>query len=389
MRTESIDPARSFSVGRRGQVTIRHVANLELEPDEQITLVTASGTEYDVARKDFGYYATPSLNRRLPERGLRSVLVENPDGARYLLLVEPDRIDEYRRYMDEEQMREIGWLDSPASACPACGDSARTRRFHYRKPPHGETAFASLPPEGYRRDVLECGRCGHFTSEHGMDMDALYTSEYVEATYGNDGLGDAYDRIRALPPERSDNHQRVARVCAYVRQHGARPQGQPRRVLDVGSGLCVFLAAMAEEGWEGTALDLNPYSVAHARDVVGVQAYEGSLERSRSLGRFDLITFNKVLEHVADPARVLSQARRHLEPHGLVYVELPDGEVAAECGADREEFSVDHLNVYSTDSFALLARQAGFRIQKLERIAEPSTKFTLYAFLRPVAERDQ
>jgi hypothetical protein len=52
--------------------------------------VTKSGAEYDVAAKDWGFYATPSLNGRLQQFGLRGVLIRNRGTGRYfVLLVEP------------------------------------------------------------------------------------------------------------------------------------------------------------------------------------------------------------------------------------------------------------------------------------------------------------
>jgi hypothetical protein len=78
---------------------------------------------------------------------------------------------------------------------------------------------------------------------------------------------------------------------------------------------------------------------------------------------------------------MLRRARGCLAPGGFVYVEVPDGEAAADAGADREEFFVDHWHVFSPASLALLARQAGFRTIALERLREPSGKFTLRAFL--------
>ena len=100
-------------------------------------------------------------------------------------------------------------------------------------------------------------------------------------------------------------------------------------------------------------------------------------------GRFDLITFNKVLEHVAEPVLMLQKSRNHLAPDGFVYVEVPDGECAAEAGKEREEFFIDHLHVFSLASVALLAKRAGFVLKLVERLQEPSTKYTLRAFMTP------
>ena len=71
MRVELRDPARPF---RAGSLELRDCAAIDLDPLEQVTLVTPSGGEYDVARMPWGFYATPSLNSRLRSFGLRAAL---------------------------------------------------------------------------------------------------------------------------------------------------------------------------------------------------------------------------------------------------------------------------------------------------------------------------
>jgi SAM-dependent methyltransferase len=102
---------------------------------------------------------------------------------------------------------------------------------------------------------------------------------------------------------------------------------------------------------------------------------------AEGLGRFDAVAFNKVLEHIPDPVPMLGRTARFLREGGFVYVELPDGEAAVVDGPGREEFFIDHHHIFSLASLALFARRAGFRVERVERIQEPSTKYTLYAFL--------
>lgn len=112
MRLRRNDPPRAFRVGRDRSIEIRHVADVELAPDEQITFVTGSGTEFDVVRKEWGYYATPSLNGRLRDHGLRAVLVRDPQtGRAYLLLVEAGREPEFERYVAWDGLKVVCWLD--------------------------------------------------------------------------------------------------------------------------------------------------------------------------------------------------------------------------------------------------------------------------------------
>ena len=85
MRVDRKDPPRTFMVGQG--VEIKDCGRVSLDADEQLTFVTESGAEYDVARKDWGFYASPSLNGRLKQFGLRGVLIQNKESKRYFLLL--------------------------------------------------------------------------------------------------------------------------------------------------------------------------------------------------------------------------------------------------------------------------------------------------------------
>ena len=266
-----------------------------------------------------------------------------------------------------------------AQACPLCGGTLEPA-LSWSARPEGETHFELPPGQPYEREFRACAVCGHYVSIHALDLSGLYSGAYVDATYGADGLRRTYDRIMGLPPERSDNVQRTARVDAWARAHV-----HGRSVLDVGSGLAVFPARMKEAGWEVTALDPDERAAEHARSVVGVDAVAGDFMEHDVGGSYALVTFNKVLEHVPDPVAMLARARDLLTPGGAVYVEVPDGEAAAVDGAGREEFFIEHLCAFSPASLALLCRRAGFAVALIERIREPSDKYTVYAFAQPAS----
>jgi SAM-dependent methyltransferase len=252
--------------------------------------------------------------------------------------------------------------------------------FTYDAPPAGETKFAF--PGDYARRYDRCDTCGHWFSRHAIDLAGLYGGGYVDATYGAT-MRATYDRIMALPPEKSDNTGRVTSIRRFAATHGVAADRSPR-LLDIGAGLAVFPARMkAETGWDCTALDPDPRMAAHAREVAGVAAVTGDFLTlsGEALGRFDVITFNKVLEHVEDPVAMLARCHELLALCGFVYVELPDGEAAAAEGPGREEFFIEHHHVFSPASFALLAGRAGFSPALIERLREPSGKFTLRGFL--------
>jgi SAM-dependent methyltransferase len=275
---------------------------------------------------------------------------------------------------------------TPNGACFLCQGTRWSNVFVYNSPPTGET-FYPFAARAYHREVWRCDTCGHYRSLHDLDEGALYQGGYVDAKYGDDGIRRAFERITALDPARSDNVGRVQRVLDFMgRRPAANGHGRPT-VLDVGSGLCVFLHRMKAAGWDGIALDPDERAAAHARRRVGVRAVCADFLTVEGLDCFDLVTFNKVLEHVEDPVTMLARAARYTREGGCVYIELPDGEAAVVDGPGREEFFIDHHHVFSLASLALLATHAGFRVEMVERLREPSTKYTLFAFLTPDNER--
>lgn len=104
--------SREFSVGCKKDIVIKDQGKIYLSDNEQITLMTSKNNEFDIVKKDWGYYATPSLNGRLKKFNLRSVLVRNESDQYYILMVERGLEDSFKQYIHEEKQKIICWLDS-------------------------------------------------------------------------------------------------------------------------------------------------------------------------------------------------------------------------------------------------------------------------------------
>lgn len=111
MKFHPKNPPREFRVGKDSAITLRDCGRVELAPEEQVTFTTPSGSEFDVLRKDWGYY-TPSLNGRFPEFGLLPALVSSPRGRFYLVLVEEAKRKEFLDYIAYENLEVVAWLDT-------------------------------------------------------------------------------------------------------------------------------------------------------------------------------------------------------------------------------------------------------------------------------------
>jgi hypothetical protein len=112
VKFEPKNPPRTFEVGYDAKGTIADCGTMRLASDEQITFVTETGGEYDLTRKDWGFYATPSLNGRLASFNLRGVLVKNRLDRFFVMLVERGKEDVFDRYVRQEPLTIVTWLDS-------------------------------------------------------------------------------------------------------------------------------------------------------------------------------------------------------------------------------------------------------------------------------------
>ena len=102
---------RDFTVGMRNKITIKDFGEICLDPNEQISFVTEDNSRYDVVRKEWGFYATPSVNARLKDEGFKTALVKNEIGRIFVMLVKENMIDIFQEYCRIEKQNIIKWID--------------------------------------------------------------------------------------------------------------------------------------------------------------------------------------------------------------------------------------------------------------------------------------
>lgn len=266
--------------------------------------------------------------------------------------------------------------------CNLCASEQVVLLEEITKKPTVETDYG-ITDDAYYRQVFKCSNCGVFFNHHTLiDLKTFYLGTYNHSINQNNFLG-RFKRIINLPPEQSDNVGRVNRVVAFLQDHFENVADV--KALDVGSGTCVFLHELKKYVNHTYCVDPDPTAVNHAKVEVGVSdAFQGGISDMDDSLKFDLITFNKVLEHVEDPIEQLNEAKNRLTDQGIIYVELPEGMKIYENGqiAQRAEFAVEHLTVFTDQSIRYLASEAGLQTLVSESITDPSGKYTIYSFLK-------
>jgi SAM-dependent methyltransferase len=101
------------------------------------------------------------------------------------------------------------------------------------------------------------------------------------------------------------------------------PRGRKLRLLDVGCGNGGFLQAARDAGWLTFGVEPDPLGRHHA-DKAGHEVRPHIADWSGSDEPFDAITISHVIEHVHNPAELLSRAFALMRAGGHLFVDTPN-----------------------------------------------------------------
>jgi SAM-dependent methyltransferase len=149
------------------------------------------------------------------------------------------------------------------------------------------------------------------------------------------------------------------------------------RVLDLGCGDGRFTAEIAAAGAKVIGADVARAAIdrAAARSP-GLEFARVELDAELPFAdnEFELVWASEVIEHVADTARWLSEARRVLAPRGVLLITTPShGRLRVAVGG-LERFSAplgDHLHLYTRRSLSATLTEFGFGELTVRAVSGP------------------
>jgi 2-polyprenyl-3-methyl-5-hydroxy-6-metoxy-1,4-benzoquinol methylase len=142
-----------------------------------------------------------------------------------------------------------------------------------------------------------------------------------------------------LPPESHPNYRLWANYAAFARYRGELVADilesfsslASLNILDVGFGAGGTTLALAARGAFVTAIERNPQKVQKLRQETGTQQIpvtilsDGTANNLKFANEtFDWVILQDVLEHLAEPAKAIHEARRVLKPNGWLYISTPN-----------------------------------------------------------------
>lgn len=206
--------------------------------------------------------------------------------------------------------------------------------------------------------LCEC-QCGMQWLRSGITP-AEYSEQYRGAYHR------AVDRHPGCVPyqERYEHDRRVARLRIERYAEILGPEGKGPGVefyarlqaLDVGAAAGAFVDELRAQGFDACGVDPDP-AMTRPGIIFGTSADVG--------GKFDLMTYHDVLEHVLDPRAELARAHELLAESGVLIIDVPD--VHAPNGAGEHHYKAEHPWYFTEAGLVALLQRGGFEPFHIER----------------------
>ena len=197
--------------------------------------------------------------------------------------------------------------------------------------------------------VLRCIRCGFIYASQvpdGVSVEQHYSEQYFQP----------YLETVAIHLKK----RFIKRIREIKR---LKPEG---KLLDIGSGLGVFMKLALDHGYQVLGVDVSAWACDYARKNFNLTVHTGDFNAAGyAQGSFDVITLWHVLEHVDDPAEFLRKVSRLLKEDGLLALEVPNigSFMAAIAGTCWELMAPrEHLSYFTKHTAERALLEAGFTL---------------------------
>lgn len=188
-------------------------------------------------------------------------------------------------------------------ACPICGaDRGAAKELGYRG---GLAHHSGL---GIRTRIVRCTSC------HGVHQQPAAVP--LENPY-----------VQHEPDVYFRSHESTAKIVAGQRlaRRAEGILGLRGRMLEVGCGRGELLRGAADAGWQVAGVEMTAPFATVARSEHGIEVEIAPVESAHALeNEWDVVILAAVLEHLYEPAQVLTKIAGAIRRGGLVFLDVPN-----------------------------------------------------------------
>jgi 2-polyprenyl-3-methyl-5-hydroxy-6-metoxy-1,4-benzoquinol methylase len=190
-----------------------------------------------------------------------------------------------------------------------------------------------------------------FSIAEGFDAKRVYDETYFTGGVYRDYMQEGPNRRRLF-------EKKLTLIDKYLPHRG--------RLLDIGCAGGFFLRLANDIGYDGYGIEVSQYAARHAREVLGLKVFNGTLaEANHPNDFFDVITMWDVLEHLADFRSTLTECHRVIRAGGILVVETLNAHslLAKVLGRKWHLFWPPyHLSYFTRETLRMALEKTGFTV---------------------------
>lgn len=200
--------------------------------------------------------------------------------------------------------------------------------------------------------IYECVNCGHVQKYVGINY-KNHLDDVYKTAYTLPGGGRKTNIVNGKPISREGN------LANYVSNFFIKKTNVS--LLDIGTGEGYLLKAFSEvqPKFKLSGFDITKEKESVIKSNGATNFYHKNLSEINE--KFDIITFNHVVEHLTNPVETLKQAVSLLKPKGIIVVVVPCFELVY-----SDFFFLEHCSHFTEKTLNVLSAFAGISI--LERM---------------------
>ena len=155
--------------------------------------------------------------------------------------------------------------------------------------------------------------------------------------------------------------------------------GKPK-LLDIGCSTGWITNVSKYEGFDASGLEANIFAAEYGREKYGIEIIDGYIEDLETDTKYDAVTMFHVLEHIADPQKMLEQTHELLNEKGKLLIVVPNaGSLGVELFKKNYNWNIPHhISFFSPLTIRDILTQSGFRVLNVKHLISPPLLFYSY-----------
>lgn len=179
----------------------------------------------------------------------------------------------------------------------------------------------------------------------------------------NDTKYHVYHRDETYKSEEEQFKNIFAKRAATI--SNLKLQGDPLKILEVGSSTGLLLALLKKKGWGVLGIEPSKKAAEVAKERA-IKTLNTSFEQAKiKKESFDLVVLNHVLEHMENPIGVLAKVSQLIKKDGIVFIDVPNfGSLSAKIFGNSWKYILpeEHRWHFTYTSLKNLLERTGFRV---------------------------